>query len=496
VDAGTKLIGIFGHPVHHSLSPLFMNEALKSLGINCAYLAFDVEGGRLDGAVRALKTLGWVGSNVTIPHKQAAAALVDSLSEDAAAIGAVNCIVNRGGSLVGHNTDHLGFVDPLRERGLALEGSTVALIGCGGAARGVLYALAKEKAAKVNLINRTEKNAREFIAWAGESLGYRTIDYVGGCGGTGGNAALRKAVGEARLVVNTTPVGMHPQEGSSPIPRGIAFHEGAFAYDIIYSPFKTEFLRSAVLGGAAALNGLPMLIHQGLHSLALWFPERGPEIFALRAKILRLAAGALGEPSEPGEPGEPGSCPLGTKGCIFLIGFMGSGKTTVGKILARRLGASFFDTDSLVEERAGMPVAELFATRGEGTFREMERDLLRELSTQSRKRGSRPALVIATGGGLPCSAENLSIMKETGTVVYLRAAVDDLIRRVENEKSRPLIRKLAEGGDLREGIAKLLADRERFYLQADLVVANGLDARPLDAVSRILEKLEMPGGKG
>jgi shikimate kinase len=207
---------------------------------------------------------------------------------------------------------------------------------------------------------------------------------------------------------------------------------------------------------------------------------------------LRLAAGALGEPNEPGEPG---SCPLGTKGCIFLIGFMGSGKTTVGKILARRLGASFFDTDSLIEERAGMPAPELFTTRGEGTFREMERDLLRELSTRSRKRGSRPALVIATGGGLPCSEENLSLMKETGTVVYLRAAADDLIRRVGDGKSRPLIRKLAEGGDLREGIAKLLADRERFYLQADLVVANGLDARPLDAVSRILEKLEMPGGK-
>ena len=492
MDAGTKLIGIFGHPVHHSLSPLFMNEALKSLEINCAYLAFDVEGGRLDGAIRALKTLGWVGSNVTIPHKQAAAALVDSLSEDAAAIGAVNCIVNRGGSLEGHNTDHLGFVEPLRERGLALEGSTVALIGCGGAARGVLYALAKEKAAKVYLINRTEKHAREFIAWAGESLRYRTIDYIGGYGGAGGNAALGRAVGEARLVVNTTPVGMHPRGGSSPIPRGIAFHEGALAYDIIYNPFKTEFLRSAVSGGAAALNGLPMLIHQGLHSLALWFPERGPEIFALRAKLLRLAAGALGE---PGELGEPGSCPLGTKGCIFLIGFMGSGKTTVGKILARRLGASFFDTDSLIEERAGMPVPELFATRGEGTFREMERDLLRELSTRSRKRGSRPALVIATGGGLPCSEENLSLMKETGTVVYLRAAADDLIRRVGDGKSRPLIRKLAEGGDLREGIAKLLADRERFYLQADLVVANGLDARPLDAVSRILEKLEMPGGK-
>jgi shikimate dehydrogenase len=487
VDAGTKLIGIFGHPVLHSLSPLFMNEALHSLGLNCAYLAFDVEGGRLDGAVRALKTLGWVGSNVTIPHKHAAAALVDSLSEDAAAIGAVNCIVNRGGSLEGHNTDHLGFVDPLRERGLALEGSTVALLGCGGAARGVLYALAKGRAAKVYLINRTEKHAREFVAWAGESLGYRTIDYAGGYGEAGGNASLDRALGEALLVVNTTPVGMHPREGISPIPRGTAFREGALAYDIIYNPYKTEFLRIAELGGATALNGLPMLINQGLHSLALWFPERGPEIFALSTKLLQLAAGALGE---------PGACPRETKWCIFLIGFMGSGKTTVGRILARRLGASFFDTDSLIEERAGMPVPELFNTRGEGTFREMERDLLREFSTRSRKRGARPALVIATGGGLPCSEENLSLMKETGTVVYLRASADDLVRRVGDGKSRPLIRKLAEGGDLREGIGKLLADRERFYLRADLVVANGLDARPLDAVSRILEKLEMPGGKG
>jgi shikimate dehydrogenase len=306
MNAETKLIGIFGHPVGHSLSPLFMNEALKVLGSNSVYLAFDVRESALGDAVKALRSLGWTGANVTIPHKQAVCSLLDAVHEDACAIGAVNCVVNREGSLLGCNTDHLGFRASLDKKGFGLDSIAAVLIGCGGAARGVLFALVRGGVRKVYLMNRTESRALELAAWADDRLGFGGVEYIGdghgiareGYGGSGKpkKAAIDKALAEASLVVNTTPVGMlraGATSDASPLSAEAVFRPGCLAYDLIYNPRRTEFLRRAEAGGASTMSGLPMLIQQGLHSLALWFPDGEDSIFALERKLLRVCERAL-----------------------------------------------------------------------------------------------------------------------------------------------------------------------------------------------------------
>ena len=170
INATTGLAALFGHPVEHSLSPLFMNYAMQILKLNCRYLAFDIEPDRLRDAIATIRTLSLKGINVTIPNKHAVLEYLDNLDADAQNIGAVNCIYKRGELLVGANTDHRGFIQPLKERGYGLRDIEVLLAGCGGAARGVVYALWKEGIKKIHLINRTPENARKFIRWCKKSL--------------------------------------------------------------------------------------------------------------------------------------------------------------------------------------------------------------------------------------------------------------------------------------------------------------------------------------
>jgi shikimate dehydrogenase len=244
---------------------------------------------------------------VTIPHKQAVSDLLDVVHEDARAIGAVNCIVNGEGTLIGYNTDHIGFRASLDKRGFRLGSIAAALIGCGGAARGVLFALVKGGVRKVYLINRTESRALEFAAWADARLGFGGVEYIGdgrenargGDTGSGApeKASFKKAIAEASIVVNTTPVGMlrgGATPGSSPIDVEVDFRPGSLVYDLIYNPRRTELLKRAEARGASTMNGLPMLIQQGLHSLALWFPGSKDRIFSLEGKLLRFCERALG----------------------------------------------------------------------------------------------------------------------------------------------------------------------------------------------------------
>jgi shikimate kinase len=212
--------------------------------------------------------------------------------------------------------------------------------------------------------------------------------------------------------------------------------------------------------------------------------------------------------------------------CVFIVGFMASGKTTVGKLLAGRLGLSFADTDDLVEEKAGMRVREVFATRGEARFRDLERGVLAELKNASEgavssghgRRFDRllsdiaagRGAVISTGGGLPCSGGAMNLMKELGVVVYLQPVLDDILERLarmRNEEDRPVFKGLkeraierrrrptgssaaSERGALREELAALLASREPFYLQADIVVENGNETTRDETVDRIVEAME------
>lgn len=284
IDAQTSLIGLFGNPVEHSLSPLFMNHALWLLRLNYRYIAFNVEGEKLRDAVESLRILGFAGCNITLPHKTAVMDSLDSVDEQAQTIGAVNCIVNRSGRLTGYNTDHLGFVKPLQDRRIRISNEAALVIGCGGAAKGALFALTNTGVGSISLINRTEENAKKIIHWCEEVLGYKSCFYKGKS-----EQISQRLVEQTRLIVNTTPVGMFPGIEECPIPDRISFHPEQCVYDMVYNPWKTRLLKKAHKDGATIINGFEMLITQGLSSLELWFPEKAEEIFSRQREILSFA---------------------------------------------------------------------------------------------------------------------------------------------------------------------------------------------------------------
>jgi len=281
INTSTKLTGLFGHPVEHTLSPLFMNFIFNRLNLNSRYIAFDIKQENIKDALHSLRILGFKGVNVTIPYKQSVFKSIESLSDDAMLIGAVNCIVNKNGLLYGHNTDHLGFIKPLGDRDLKIRDESAIIIGCGGAARSVLYALMKKGIYRIYLINRTKKNADNFILWSKETLQFKEITYIGDK-----NALSQGIVNDTALIINTTPVGMFPDIKNNPLPEGITFKSGHIVYDLIYNPDKTAILKKAEKEGAQAINGFEMLILQGLYSCGLWFPDKKEQIFSIQRKVM------------------------------------------------------------------------------------------------------------------------------------------------------------------------------------------------------------------
>jgi shikimate dehydrogenase len=276
-----KLTGLLGHPIEHSLSPVFMNYIFRRLRLNAVYKAFDVKPQQISQALRSLKILNFQGLNITIPFKQAAYEFVDALSKEAKLIGAVNCIVNKKGKLIGHNTDHLGFIKSLEDRNLRMRGASVVLLGCGGAARSALYALLQKGIKEVSLINRTQKNAEDFIEWAKETLGFKKMNYIGDR-----NALSQGIVNDADLLINTTPVGMFPDTNCSPLTEGLQFSSRHTVYDLIYNPWKTTLLKKAERQGALTINGFEMLIFQGLFSLIHWFPDIKDKLFTIKDQVI------------------------------------------------------------------------------------------------------------------------------------------------------------------------------------------------------------------
>jgi len=269
ITSRTGIFGVIGDPIEHSLSPLLHNYVLDRLGLDYRYLAFRVARGHADDVGRAMRTLGIRGLNVTIPHKEAVVAQMDELTTEARHVGAVNTIaVDPEGRLVGHNTDVAGFLSSLEIRGLAdgLHARAAAMIGAGGAARAILFCLVKQGAAPIRLVNRTVSRAEELADWCGRFAPGANIEIIPGSD----EKTVEKAVAEACLTVNVTPLGMAPDIHAAPLPTGVLPARGAVVYDTIYNPLRTLLLERAEKAGCLAINGLDMLIIQGMESLSWW----------------------------------------------------------------------------------------------------------------------------------------------------------------------------------------------------------------------------------
>ncbi len=346
--------GLLGEKLGHSFSPQIHRDLA---GYDYQLLPTPPEAVEDLFARRAFQ-----GLNVTIPYKRTVMPLCDEIDPRAAAIGAVNTVVNRNGRLTGYNTDIDGFLYMARRAGVDMAGKKVVILGSGG----------------------TSRTAR---AAAGE-LGAREIVTVSRRGEDNYQNLSRHA--DAQVLVNTTPVGMYPNWGQSPVSlESFPALEGVL--DVVYNPLRTALLLQAEERGLPRSCGLPMLVAQAKRAAELF---TGQNIDDSRAEaVLHGLRGQLTS--------------------IVLIGMPGCGKTTVGRALAEKLGRTFVDLDEEIVRRAGMPIPEIFAREGEAGFRERESALVREF-------GERTGLVVSTGGGVVTRRENYIPLKQNGLLLHLR----------------------------------------------------------------------------
>lgn len=291
INGETRVTGIFGDPVAHTLSPAMHNAAFTALGLNFVYLPFHVRREALAAAVAGIKALGLAGVNITVPHKEAVLPLLDEVAEEARLIGAVNTVVNRGGALVGYNTDATGFLRALQEAGFDPAGRPAVVIGAGGAARAVVVALARAGVWEITIFNRTLSRAAALAELVrAEGIAAAALSWADLTG------AGKKVVAQAALVVQTTSLGMHPQEEDAPPVPPEALGPGQLVVDLIYSPPETRFLRLARAAGATTQNGMAMLLHQGAAAFELWTGREAP-VGVMRAALenaLRSTFGVQG----------------------------------------------------------------------------------------------------------------------------------------------------------------------------------------------------------
>lgn len=345
--------GLLGQKLGHSYSPQIHN-----LLANYEYALFEKEPEELEDFLRHGD---FHGLNVTIPYKKTVIPYLDALTPIAAQLGAVNTIVRREGKLVGHNTDHFGFHFMLTHSGLSPAGKKCLVLGSGGASQ-VAVSVLRQWEANVIVISRTGENNYENLSQHSD----------------------------AAIIVNTTPVGMYPHTGVSPVDLNLFPHlEGVL--DVVYNPARTQLLLDAEERGIVAMNGLGMLVAQAKEA-AEWFtatPIPDEKIAQIHA-ILRSQTEN-----------------------IILIGMPGCGKSTIGKLLAQAMGKQFADADTHIEGLAGKTIPQIFAEDGEEAFRTWETKALGELGKQS-------GLVIATGGGCVTKDRNYSLLHQNGTIFWLQ----------------------------------------------------------------------------
>lgn len=278
IGGNSRIFGIIGFPVKHTLSPHFQNAAFASLGMDALYVPFEVAPRDLKAAVRGLKALGISGVNVTIPHKQAVLPLVDELSAEARGIGAANTIVFRNGKAKAYNTDGEGFIRSLKgELKMNPKGRSVLLFGCGGAAKAIAFVLAREGARSVSFVDQVEKRAKELAAKTKKDFprcGAKHIPFL--------RSRIDEEALDSDLLVNASPVGMH--KGDSCIINPKALHKDLAVYDIVYNPQATPLLKEAKKRGIRASGGLGMLLYQGVLSFELFTGRKAP-VSVMRAAL-------------------------------------------------------------------------------------------------------------------------------------------------------------------------------------------------------------------
>lgn len=345
--------GLLGRKLSHSYSP-----QIHGMLSEYSYGLFETEP---ESLADFLQSSDFTGLNVTIPYKKAVIQYCDTLSDCAAALGAVNTLVRRDGKLIGHNTDYYGFKSMVEKCGVSVNGKKALVLGSGGASATVKKVL-EDMGAFVIVISRTGPNHY-------------------------GNLHLHT---DAQVIVNATPVGMYPDVDACPIDISI-FDMLECVLDLIYNPANTRLLQSAQARNIPCENGLWMLVAQAKESSEWFTGQKIPD--EKIGKIYRAIRAQMEN--------------------IVLIGMPGCGKSTIGRELAVKLGKGFVDTDAEIERKAQMPIPKIFENHGEAYFRQLETEAIACISKQS-------GAVIATGGGCVTRPENYPHLHQNSTIIWLQ----------------------------------------------------------------------------
>lgn len=402
--------GLLGERLGHSYSP----QIHSFLG-NYQYRLYEKQPQEVESF---LKESGLTGFNVTIPYKKAILPYLDDLSPIARKLGAVNTAVRSpDGAWIGHNSDYYGFLSMVKRSGVSVSGKKALVLGSGGASN-TAVAVLQELGATVVVLSRSGPNR------------YDNLD----------------PHSDTRIIVNTTPVGMYPETGHSPISLD-PFPELECVLDVIYNPARTKLLLDAERRGLITMNGLWMLVAQAKES-AEWFTGR---------KIPHEKIGTIYKHLRKSMEN------------LILVGMPGSGKSTVGLELSKQMNLEFVDADRMVEKNCGMDIPTIFATYGQDYFRQQETQVLSQL-------GKRSGLCIATGGGCVTREENYPHLHQNGTIIHLERSVDQLATC-----GRPLSQTT--------NLSQMHAQRHPLYCRfADITVENS--GSVTSTVQKIITKLE------
>ena len=275
-------LGVVGYPVAHSLSPQLQNAALRKRNVYLQYARFEIAPAELAAALERMPALGFVGVNLTIPHKVAAMSMVDEIDENAKRVGAINTIHFTGGKLRGFNTDGLGFSQAIQHHfRRPLSEFRTLLLGAGGAARAIGHQCVAEGASHLSIWNRRRETAMELCETIGGADGKTIVEVV-----EPNRESLGAAAAQAELIINATPVGLRSND--APLLCREALHEAHCVYDTIYRPRRTQFLMEAEAAGAKYANGLSMLLYQGAQAFTVWFGRPAP-VQVMRTALRRAA---------------------------------------------------------------------------------------------------------------------------------------------------------------------------------------------------------------